>query len=87
VDLEKILAIIMQHYVLKVNDMNFEAKRERYHAVICKWIHFFTQAFIAQQGINNYNEDIAVISLIASAQDNCWEREYPSVTSRPSNPT
>ena len=47
--------MIMQDYVLKVDDMNVEAKRERYHASICKWIHGLAQAFIAQHGINNYN--------------------------------
>ncbi len=59
----------MQNYVLKVNDMIVEAKQERYRASICKWIHRLAQAFIAQHGINNYNEDVAVMDLIASALD------------------
>jgi hypothetical protein len=62
--------MIMQNYVLKVNDMNVEAKRERYRAAICKWMHGLAQAFIVQQGTNNYNEDIAMMDQIASAQDN-----------------
>jgi hypothetical protein len=68
-DLEKICAIIMQNYVLKVNDMNIEAKRERYHAAICKWICGLAQVFIAQQGVNNYNKYVAMMDLIASGQD------------------
>ncbi len=59
----------MQNYALKVNDMNVKAKRERYRATICKWICWLAQAFIAQHGINNYNEDVAVMDLIASAPD------------------
>jgi hypothetical protein len=69
VDLEKNCAMIMQNYVLKVDDMNVEAKRKRYRAAICKWIRGLAQAFIAQHGINNYNEDVAVMDLIASAPD------------------
>ncbi len=69
VDLEKNCAMIMQNYVLKVDGMNVEAKRERYRAAICKWIHGLAQAFIAQHGINNYNEDVTVMDLIASAPD------------------
>jgi hypothetical protein len=68
-DLEKNCAIIMQNYVLKVNDMNVEAKRERYRAAICKWIRGLAKAFITQEGINNYNKDVAVMELIARAQD------------------
>ncbi len=68
-DLEKFCAMIMQNYALKVNDMNVKAKRERYRATICKWIHGLAQAFIMQHGINNYNEDVAVMDLIASAPD------------------
>jgi hypothetical protein len=50
--------------------MNVEAKRERYRAAICKWICGLAQAFIAQHGINNFNEDgVAVMDLIASAPD------------------
>jgi hypothetical protein len=69
-DLEKMYAMILQDYVLKANDMNIEAKRERYCAAICKWIGGLAQAFIVQQDVNNYNEDVAVMDLIASAQDN-----------------
>jgi hypothetical protein len=65
VDLEKNCAMIMQNYVLKVNNMNVEAKRERYRAAICKWIHGLAQTFITQHSINNYNEDVAVM---------CWVR-------------
>jgi hypothetical protein len=68
-DLEEICAMIMQNYVLKANDMNIKAQRERYRAVICKWIHGLAQAFIMQQGVNNYNEGITRMDLIASAQD------------------
>ncbi len=60
----------MQNYVLKVDDMNVEAKRERYRdTIICKWIRGLAQAFIAQHGINNYNEDVAMMDLITSAQE------------------
>ncbi len=69
-DLEKNCAMIMQNYVLKVDDMIVEAKREKYCAAICKWIHGLAQAFIMQHGINNYNEDVAVMDLIASAPGN-----------------
>jgi hypothetical protein len=69
-DLEKNSAMIMQNYVLKVDTMNVKAKRERYHAAICNWICGLTQAFITLHGINNYNEDVAVMELIASAPDN-----------------
>ena len=69
VDLEKFRAMITQEYVLKANDMNVEAKRTRYYAAICKWIRGLAQAFIAQQNIYNYNEDVAVLDLIAGNQD------------------
>jgi hypothetical protein len=68
-DLEKNCAMIMQNFVLKVDDMNVEAKRERYRATICKWIRGLAQAFIVQHGINNYNEDVTLMDLIASAPD------------------
>ena len=69
VELEKFRAMITQEYVLKANDMNVEAKRTRYYAAICKWIRGLAQAFIAQQNIYNYNEDVAVLDLIAGNQD------------------
>ncbi len=61
--------MITQEYILKDNDMNVEAKRSRYNAAICKWIWGLTQAFIAQQNIYNYNEDVAVLDLITGNQD------------------
>jgi hypothetical protein len=61
--------MITQEYILKANDMNVEAKRSRYNAAICKWIRGLAQAFIAQQNIYNYNEDVAVLDLIAGNQD------------------
>jgi hypothetical protein len=69
-DLEKFHAMITQEYILKANDMNVEAKRSRYNAAICKWIWGLAQAFIAQQNIYNYNEDVAVLDLITANQDN-----------------
>jgi hypothetical protein len=61
--------MIIQNYVLKADDMNVEAKRERFRAAICKWIRGLAQALIAQHGINNYNEDVTVMDLIASAPE------------------
>jgi hypothetical protein len=49
--------------------MNVEAKRTRYHFAICKWMRGLTAAFIAQTGVSNYNEDVAVMDLIATHQD------------------
>jgi hypothetical protein len=69
VDLEKFCAHITKEYVLKPNDMNVEAKRTKYHFSICKWICGLAGAFIAQQGVTNHNEDVAVMDLLASAQD------------------
>jgi hypothetical protein len=68
-DLEKFCAHITKEYVLKTNNMNVEAKKTRYHFAICKWMHGLAAAFIAQQGISNYNKDVAVMDLLASAQD------------------
>jgi hypothetical protein len=68
-DLENFCAHFMKEYVLKTNNMNVKAKRTRYHFAICKWIRGLAAAFIAQQGIPNYNEDVAVIDLLASSQD------------------
>ncbi len=68
-DLEKILAHIMKEYVLKANDMNVEAKSTRYHFAICKCIRGLVAAFIAQQGIPNYNKDVTMMDLLASSQD------------------
>jgi hypothetical protein len=70
VELEKFRAIITQEYVLKANDLNINAKQGKYHAAICKWIQGLAQAFIMQQNIYNYNEDVAVLDLIAGNQDN-----------------
>ncbi len=61
--------MITQEYVLKANDLNVDAKQGRYHAAICKWIRGLAQAFIAQQNIYNYNEDVAVLDLIVGNQD------------------
>jgi hypothetical protein len=69
VELEKFQEMITQEYVLKANDMNVKAKRTRYYTAICKWIQGLAQAFIAQQNIYNYNEDVAVLDLIAGNQD------------------
>jgi hypothetical protein len=65
-DLEKFRAMIMQEYVLKANELNVEAKRTRYCTAICKWIRGLAQAFIAQQNIYSYNEDVAMLDLIAN---------------------
>ncbi len=59
----------MKEYVLKANDMNVKAKRTRYHFAICKWIRGLAMAFIAEQGILYYNEDVTVMDLLASSQD------------------
>jgi hypothetical protein len=37
--------------------------------LLCKWICGLAAAFIVQQGILNYNKDVAVMDLLASAQD------------------
>jgi hypothetical protein len=58
----------MKEYVLKANDMNVKAKRTRYHFAICKWIRGLAVAFVVQQGISNYNEDVVVMDLLASSQ-------------------
>ena len=68
-DLEKIRAHITKKYVLKANDMNVEAKRTRFHFAICKWMRGLAAVFIAQQGITNYNEDVAIMDLLATHQD------------------
>ena len=81
VELEKFRAMITQEYVLKANDMNVEAKRTRYYAAICKWIRGLAQAFIAQQNIYNYNEDVAVLDLIAGNQDDILVRSGSPSTS------
>ncbi len=59
----------MQNYVLKVNDMNVEVKGKRYRAAICKRISSLAQEFVVQQGIINYNKDVAMMDLTTSAQD------------------
>jgi hypothetical protein len=61
--------MIMQEYGIKANNLNVNAKRTRYYAAICKWIRGLTQAFIAQQNIYNYNNNIAMLDLIAGNQD------------------
>ena len=62
--------MIMQEYVLKANNLNLNAKQGRYHAAICKWIQGHAQAFILQQNIYiNYDEEVAVLDLITSNQD------------------
>jgi hypothetical protein len=37
-DLEKFQSMITKEYVLKVSNMNVNAKRMRYHTAICKWM-------------------------------------------------
>ena len=61
--------MITQEYVLKANNLNFEAKKRRYNTAICKWIRGLAEVFIVQQNIYNYNEDVAVLDLIAGNQD------------------
>jgi hypothetical protein len=53
-----------------MSSLNVKAERTRYYTAICKWIQGLAQAFIAQQNIYNYNEDVAVLDLIAGNQDN-----------------
>jgi hypothetical protein len=57
-DLEKFCAHITKEYVLKANNMNVKVKRTRYHFAIFKWMRGLAAAFIAQQGILNYNKDV-----------------------------
>ena len=52
--------MITLEYVLKANDLNVKAKRTRYYTANCKWIRGLAQAFIVQQNIYNYSEDVAV---------------------------
>jgi hypothetical protein len=68
-DLELFHDRITKEYVLKANDMNVKAKRTRYHFAICKWMRGLAAAFIAQTGVSNYNQDVAVMDLIATHQD------------------
>ena len=49
--------------------MTVNAMKTRYHASICTWIRGLATVFIAQQGIDNYNGDIAIIDIIAIDQD------------------
>ena len=49
--------------------MTVDAMKTRYHASICKWIRGLATVFIAQQGIENYNGDVAIMDLIAINQD------------------
>jgi len=57
-DLEKFCTHITKEYVLKANNMNVKVKRTRYHFAIFKWMRGLAAAFIAQQGILNYNKDV-----------------------------
>jgi hypothetical protein len=67
-DLKKFRSMITKEYVLKVSDMNVNAKRMRYHTAICKWMRGQAQAFLAQQGIKNYSKDVPIIDLIPKHQ-------------------
>jgi hypothetical protein len=49
--------------------MTVDGMKTRYHASICKWIRGIATVFIAQQGIKNYNEDAAIMDIIAIDQD------------------
>ena len=68
-ELENFRVKITKDYVLKANDLNVEAKRTRFHFAICKWMRGLAAAFIAQTGVTNYNEDVAIMDLIAVHQD------------------
>ncbi len=41
----------------------------QYHVAVCKWMRGLAQAFTAQQGVNNYSKDVAIIDLIAKHRD------------------
>ena len=43
--------------------------KTQYHTSICKWIRGLATVFIAQQGIKNYNGDVAIMDIIAINQD------------------
>ena len=64
-ELEAFRAKITKDYVLKANDLNVEAKRTRFHFAICKWMRGLAAAFIVQTGVQNYDEDVAIMDLIA----------------------
>ena len=68
-DLEKFRLHVTRTYVLVAADMTVDAMRTRYHASICKWIRGIATVFIAQQGIENYNGDAAIMDIIAIDQD------------------
>jgi hypothetical protein len=68
-DLEKFRMHVTRTYVLVASDMTVDAMKTRYHASICKWIRGIATVFIAQQGIENYNEDAAIMDIIAIDQD------------------
>ena len=49
--------------------MTVDAMKTWYHASICKWIRGIATVFIAQQSIENYNGDAAIMDIIAIDQD------------------
>jgi hypothetical protein len=49
--------------------MTVDVKRTWYHACICKWIRGLPIVFIAHHSIENYDEDVVIIDIIAIDQD------------------
>ena len=68
-DLKELFSHITQNYVLVAANMTVDAMKTWYHASICKWIRGLATVFIAQHGIENYDEDIAVMDIITNNQD------------------
>ena len=68
-DLEEFCMYITRNYVLAAANMTVDAMKTQYHASICKWIRGLATVFIAQHGIENYDEDVAVMDIIAINQD------------------
>ena len=64
-DLEELCTHITRKFILVAADMTADAMKTQYHASICKWIRGLAAVFIAQQGIENYNGDVAIMDIIA----------------------
>ena len=69
IDLEKFCKSIIQNYIFKVNNLNVEAKKNQSHIAICKLLRGLATIYIAQCGIINYPEDVAIADLIAVKND------------------
>jgi hypothetical protein len=69
IDLEKFRKSIMQNYIFKVKDLNVEAKKHQFHIAICKLLRGLATIYIAQCGIVNHPEDVAIANFITAKND------------------